>query len=137
MKREASYSKYRPEPYRERMPIFWWVNRWAHIRFIARELTSVFVAAFAIELLLLVRSVYAGPQAYALFLVWLQAPLSLALHAVGFLFVAFHSFTWFNLAPKALVIRVGKLRIPDAAIVGGNFFGWIVFSVVLAWLMLH
>jgi fumarate reductase subunit C len=136
MSRDTTYSKYQPNVYRERMPIFWWVSRLAHIRFITRELTSVFVASFAIELLFLVRDVYAGPQAYALFVVWLQTPLSLALHGVGFLFVVFHSFTWFNLAPKAMVIRVGTIRIPDMAIVVGNFLGWIVFSLLIAWIIL-
>ena len=137
MNLERNYIKYRPEAYRERMPIFWWVSKLAHIRFIIREITSVFVAAFAVELLLVVRSIYTGPQAYTSFLAWLQTPLSLSLHLIGFLFVLFHSFTWFNLAPKALVIRVGKLRIPDAAILAGNFFGWIAFSALLGWVILR
>ena len=136
MNQRTIYFKYHPQVYRERMPIFWWVSKLAHIRFIVRELTSVFVAAFAVELLTVVRSIYTGPQAYASFQAWLQTPLSLALHLIGFLFVVFHSVTWFSLAPKAMVLRVGSLRIPDGAIVAGNVFGWIVFSLLLSWIVL-
>ncbi len=137
MNRDTAYSKYHPNAYRDRTPIFWWVGRWIHVRFIARELTSVFVALFAVELLLFVRALSSGPEAYGSFLTWLQTSLSLVLHFIGLLFVLFHSITWFNLAPRAMVIRVGKIRIPDALIVAGNFFGWIAVSALLVWVILR
>ena len=76
------YRKYYPTRYRKRVPIFWWVHKWVHMRFILRELTSVFVAFYVIVLLLHVRSLAMGPEAYAAFLAWLESPLALALHAV-------------------------------------------------------
>ena len=118
------------------MPIFWWVRKWTHIHFITRELTSVFVAFYAIELLFLLRTLTRGQEAYDAFLAWLQTPLALGLNTIAFLMIVFHSITWFNLAPKALVIRVGELRIPPVAIAGMNYAGWAVFSAALAWLIL-
>ena len=118
------------------MPIFWWVHKWVHMRFILRELTSVFVAFYAIMLLLHVRSLAAGPEAYEAFLAWLQTPLAVALHVVALVMVLFHSISWFNLAPKAMVVQVGGRRIPGWLIAGANFAAWGVFSVVMAWILL-
>ncbi len=130
------YRQFYPKLYRKRMPIFWWVHKRAHIHFIARELTSVFVALFAVELVLLVRALSEGPAAYAAFLDWLASPLALVLHALAFAMLIFHSVTWFNLAPKALVMRVGKTRVPAWAVAGANYAAWVVVSAVLAWIIL-
>lgn len=130
------YKKYRPKLYRRRVPIFWWVHRWVHVRFILRELTSVFVAGYVVVLLLLVHAVRQGPEAYEGFLAWLRTPTALGLHAAALVMVLFHSVTWFNLAPKALVIHVGKRRVPGAVIAGINYAAWAVVSVVLAWIIL-
>jgi len=118
------------------MPIFWWVRKWVHARFVLRELTSLSVAFYALVLLFHIRALSQGPEAYASFSAWLRTPGFIVLHAIAFLFVIFHSVTWFNLAQKALVIRVGKTRIPGSVIVGVNYFAWAVFSLAMAWMIL-
>ncbi len=130
------YTKHHPKWYRTRMPIFWWVQKWVHMKFILRELTSVAVAFYAVVLLFQVRALSQGPEAYASFLAWLKTPIAIALHAIAFLFVIFHSVTWFNLSPRALVVRIGKNRLPDAVIAASNYVAWIIFSAALAWIIL-
>ena len=130
------YTEYHPKWYRTRMPIFWWIHEWPHIRFITRELTSVFVAGYAIVLLLFVRALTKGPQAYEAFLTCLKSPVSIALSTIALLFVIFHSVTWFNLAPKALVLHLGKKRIPGVMIVTSNYVAWGIVSIVVAWIIL-
>ena len=51
-----------PRPYRRRVPILWWVRRRSYLLFVAREVSSVFVAWFVVFLLLLVRAVLAGEE---------------------------------------------------------------------------
>ena len=136
MRHNTDYSKYQPKLYHTRMPIFWWVHKWVHVRFIMRELTSFFVASYALVLLFQVRALSQGPEAYTNFLTWLKTPVSIVLHAIAFLFVIFHSITWFNLAPKALVLRLGKKQVPDVVIAALNYIAWGVFSIVIAWMML-
>lgn len=133
----AHYTKFQPKPYKIRIPIFWWVHKWAHIKFITRELTSVFVASYAIVLLFQIRALAQGPEAYANFLAWLKTPVSIVFHAIAFLFVVFHSITWFNLAPKALVLRLGNNRVPDMVIAALNYLAWGICSIVIAWIMLR
>ena len=118
------------------MPIFWWVRKWMHVRFILRELTSVAVAAYAVVLLLQIRALNQGPEAYAEFQSWLKMPVSIVLHAVAFVFVIFHSVTWFNLAPKALVLRIGKKQVPPWWIAAMNYAAWGVISLAVAWILI-
>ncbi len=122
--------------YKRRMNIFWWMNRWIHIKFIARELTSVCVAVYVLVLLFYVRSAINGQESFEAFSARLQSPVFIAAHVLMLGGLLFHSVTWFNLAPKALVIRVGENKIPGIVIALLNYAGWVVISVALAWLIL-
>lgn len=136
MNQDRNYSRFQPKPYYTRMPIFWWIHKWPHLKFIARELTSVPVALYAIVLLFHIRAIYSGAETYAHFQALLREPISIILHAAAFLALIFHSITWFNLAPKALVIRLGRKRLPGALIAISNFIVWIAVSFVIAWIFL-
>ena len=130
------YTSYHPKWHRVRMPIFWWARKWAHARFILRELTSVFVASYAILILLQVRALLEGPEEYAAFQAKLQNPFAILFHIIAIIFVVFHSVSWFRLAPKALVLRIGRKRIPDGVITALNYGAWGAFSIAIAWIML-
>ena len=136
LKSNPEYTEHHPKWYRVRMPIFWWVHKWAHTRFILRELTSVAVAYCALVLLFLARALSQGAEAYVNFLAWQQKPVIVVLNIIAFVFVIFHSVTWFNLAPKALVIKLGKKPLPGVMIAALNYGAWIVISAILAWIIL-
>ena len=136
MSANPQHTPYHPRWYRAPMPIFWWVRRWIHARFILRELTSIFVAGYALVYLLQLRALGMGPEAYDHFLELLQSPLSIGLHGISLVFVMFHSITWFNLAPRALSLRLGGKRVPDKVIAGLNFAAWTGISAALLWVTL-
>ena len=125
-----------PRPYRPRVPILWWVRRRSYLLFVAREVSSVFVAWFVVFLLLLVRAVLAGDDAYRRFLDWTANPFVLALNVVALLFVLLHAVTWFNLAPQAMVVKVRGRRLPPVLIAAAHFGAWAVVSAVVAWIVL-
>ena len=137
MNARVPYTLYHPKWYRRAVSVWWWLENWSYTRFVLREITSVFVACFALIYLLLLRSLVAGPDAYAHFMARLQSPWFLMLHTVTFFFVLFHALTWFNLAPKAMVLRLGGKRVPDFVIVAGNYFVWLVASAVVVWFFLR
>ncbi|MDL5047988.1 hypothetical protein QQ054_18385 [Oscillatoria amoena NRMC-F 0135] len=122
--------------YRKHINIFWWANRWIHIRFIARELTSVCVAVYAIVLLYYVQVALDGPTAFEQFSSQLRSPLAIVLHTLAFGGLLFHSVTWFNLAPKAMVIKIGSRQIPGVIIALANYGGWVIISGTLLWIIL-
>ena len=131
------YKEYHPRWFREKMSTFWWLGSWPYLKFVLRELSSVAVALSVVMTLVQVWALRAGPEFYAEFERTVRSPLLLALAFVSFGFVLFHSITWFNLAPRALVVRVGGKRLPDAIIAGSNYLAWLAASGVVAWLILR
>ena len=130
-------TEYVPKSYHPRVSTYWWLARWPYMKFILREMSSVFVAWFVIVTLLQIRALIGGPADYAEFQEWMRSPLLLTLNAVSFLFVMFHAVTWFSLASKAMAIRVGGRRLPGVAITAPNYVAWVVTSAVIAWIVLR
>lgn len=131
----SRYQRYRPKWYNPRMSIFWWIRKKPYVHFIVRELTSVFVAAYAVILIFQLRALSRGPEAYEAIVSFFETPFSITLHAIILLAVIFHSITWFKLAPTAMVLKLGKKRIPGSLIITANFLMWIVLSVAMVWLI--
>jgi fumarate reductase subunit C len=130
-------TEYLPRSYHARVSTYWWLASWRYLKFIVREGSSVFVAWTVIIALVQIRSLARGPERYAEFQKWLQSPLLLALSALSFFFVLFHAVTWFNLSPKAMVIRVRGKRLPDVAVAAPNYIAWVVISAAVAWILLR
>ena len=130
-------TEYLPKTYRTRMSPYWWLGRWPFLKFTLRELSSVFVAWFVLVTVLQIRALRHGPAGYADFQQWLRNPMVLALNIVSFFFVVFHAVTWFNLAPKAMAIRMGGKRVPGAMIAGPNYVAWLAISAAVAWILLR
>ena len=133
----SHYTPYHPRWYRRRVSVWWWLQSRSYTGFVLRELTSVFVAFFALILLGEVRALGQGPDAYARFLARLRSPLFLTLDALSLAFLLFHSITWFNLAPTAMVVRVRGKRVPGLVIAGANYAAWIVLSAAVAAIVLR
>ena len=132
-----AYRRHHPKWHRARMPIFWWLRKATYFRFIARELTSVFVAYAAVLLLVQLRAVAAGPEALARFTAWLRLPPVAALHVVVLLALLFHTVTWLHLAPRAMVVRLGGRRVPDVAVLLGHYGAWLAASGLVVWVLLR
>ena len=125
-----------PRAYHPRLSTYWWLARWAYLKFILRELSSVFVAWGVVFTLLQIYALQQGPAAYAEFQRWVGTPAMLIVNAISLVFVTFHAVTWFNLAPKAMAVRMRGKRLPDLAIAGPNYAAWIVVSAAVAWIVL-
>jgi len=122
--------------YRPRVSTYWWLFQRSYLKFILREISSVFVAWTVILILAQLYALSQGPQAWADLQQCLQTPALLAVNAVTFVFVVFHTVTWFYAAPRAMVVRVRGKRIPEFLIAGPHYVAWLVLSAVVAWLIL-
>jgi fumarate reductase subunit C len=131
------YTEYHPRWYRPQISTYWWLHRWSYMAFALRELSSVFIAWFVVFLLTLVHAVNQGGIAYHDFLKWSAEPGVLLANLVSLFFIVFHAVTWFNLAPQALVLRLGGKPVPGRLIAGGNYAAWVVVSLLVAWLLLR
>lgn len=129
----AHYTPYHPKWYRRPVSVWWWLEKASYTQFVLRELTSVAVGYFALLTLWEVRALVQGPAAHARFLARLQTPAFLVLNFFAFVFVLFHSITWFRLAPKAIVVTLGDKRVHPSVLVAINYFFWVIISLAVAW----
>lgn len=119
------------------MPFWWWLQRGAYFSFIVRELTCVFVGAFAVLTLLLVQALGRGPEAYAAFAARLTAPAWMAFSVAAFAAVLYHAVTWFKAVPTTMMVRLGDRRVPDRVIAGAHYAAWVVVSLAVALIVLQ
>ena len=131
------YTPFHPKWHRPAVSVWWWLKSWPYSRFVLRELTSVFVAYFSLVLLWQLRALARGSEGYALFLERLKSPSFVALDVLAFLFVLFHAVTWFNLAPKAVALRLRGRSVPDGVVVALNYALWLTLSTGVAFFLLR
>jgi fumarate reductase subunit C len=129
----ARYTEFHPRWYRPQVSVYWWIGERHYLKFILRELSSVFVAIFVVETLFLLAALKGGPQAYADFQATMASPWMIALNIVCFLFVLFHTITWFNLTPSAMPVRLGGKRVPGFLVAAPSYVAWIVISAAVYW----
>lgn len=130
------HTTYHPRWLRRRVSTYWWLSSWSYFAFVLREGSCVFVAWFVVYLLFLFRSVAMGDAAYQELLSWSAKPSVLALNIVSFGFLIYHAITFFDAAPRALVVHVGKRRVPEVLIAASHYGAWLVASVLVCWLLL-
>lgn len=109
----------------------WWRQRGAYTFVMLRELTSVCIALYLIGFIVMLAKLGQGPEAYASYVAFLGSPGMLLLHALAMAGALFHTVTWFNLAPRALVVRIGEDKVPDLMIAGPHYLGWLGFSLIV------
>lgn len=116
----------------------WFLERPAYVRFMIRELTSVFVAGYLIVLVITLARVGGGEAAAA---EWLQALSSTGwrvAHALALVAAIWHSITWFNAVPQAMPLFLGEDRVsaPIAAVLMG-YGPWLTVTAVIVWAVLR
>jgi fumarate reductase subunit C len=131
------YTDYHPRWLRRHVSTYWWLEKPAYLAFILRESTCLFVGWFAIYLLLLMNAVVDGPVAYQQFLAWSASPWMIVLNLVSFALMVFHAITFFGAAPQALVIHLGRTRVPGPLVLLGHYAAWAVVSAAVIWLLVR
>jgi len=131
-----AHTEYHPRWYRPHVSVYWWFGQRQYLKFILRELSSVFVAYVVVITLLQLNALRNGPEAYARLQLWLQKPAVIVLNLISLFFVVFHTITWFNLAPSAMPIRVRGKRLPGFMVAAPNYAVWLVVSVAVGWMIL-
>jgi fumarate reductase subunit C len=127
----------KPDPpypvYVPKQPRTWWLRTGPYRRFAAREITSMFAAAFSLLMLLLLFALSRGPQHYEGFLRWLKVPWVVAGSVVILVALLYHTATWFRLTTHILVIRLGRRVLPRAAVLAALVGAWVAVSAAVAY----
>ena len=136
MSQPPAYTPYHPRWLRRRVSTYWWLEKPSYFSFVLREATCVFVAWSVVYLLVLIRRVLQGAAGYEEFLAWSGRPSVLVLNIVSFVFLVYHAVTFFDAAPRALVVHIGKTRVPERVIGISHYAAWAVASLVVYWILL-
>lgn len=109
----------------------WWLKHPRYMRYMSREVTCVFIGAFALLMLCTVERLSKGPEAYASFIAAIQGPLSVIGLLLVLIFALHNATSWFNVTPKALPVQIGEEFLAGKYIVGAHYVVWIVASLVV------
>jgi fumarate reductase subunit C len=110
----------------------WWRKNPFFVRYMIREGSSVFLAIYALILLVGLLRLSQGPEAYEGWRTALTHPVSILFHWAALLTVGYHAYTWWMVSPKtAPNIRLGGREIPEMLIAAGGLLGTVGASVVV------
>jgi fumarate reductase subunit C len=126
----------RPRQYVRTVPGTWWLKKRSYTKFMVRELSSAFIAAYALFLLVPLCAANDVPAFHRVFLA-LKSPQSVVLHLIVMVFALFHTITFFNLTPRAIVLRFGEEKVPEAIIQVVHYALWGLVSIALLALALR
>jgi len=123
------------KPYvREVSPTRWFLRDRRYMRYMAREVTCLFIGAYTLMLLVGIARLAQGPAAYEAFLAALREPASIVFQVLTLGFALYHTTTWFNVTPKALPLQIGEEFVPGGAVAGAHYVLWALISVVILFL---
>ena len=108
----------------------WWRRNPYYRWYMLRELSCVFITAYALVLLWGLARLSQGRSQFEAWLDGLASPGAIVFHAITFLLVVYHAWTWFKIMPKTLP----RLPLSDRSIVASGVSAVIVVSAVLLWL---
>lgn len=99
----------------------WWMTDPFFIVYMAREATAVFVAAYALVLLVGLVRLAQGATAWAGWLQGLKSPVSIAFHTLVLAAFVYHTWSWFRIMPKTMPpIFIAGRRLPPGAMTGAG-----------------
>ena len=112
----------------------WFLSQPRYQRYMAREVTCIFILAYTFLLIRALGSLANGPEAYAAFLDALNSPLGILFNLAALVVTVYHSISWFNVTPQAMPIQRGEEFVPGNVIVGAHYGAWAVVSLIVLFL---
>ena len=110
----------------------WWKKNPHFVEYMVHEGTALFVAAYAITLLVGLVRLGQGEAAWNGWLEAMQSPLSIVYHLALLVAIAYHAFTWFKLFPLTMPpIVVNGKKLEPAVVVGSGWTAAILAALAL------
>lgn len=105
----------------------WWRRNPYFVSYMTREVSSSFLAAYALVLLWGLWSLARGANAYEAWRNALHDPFMILFHLVALSFACYHALSWWKVAPKTMpTLRFRGKEIPQAAITAA---GWAASAI--------
>ena len=112
----------------------WYFRHPRYLRYMSREITCIFIGAFALLLLCALGRLADGQSAYESFVAALQGPWGIFGLLVVLIFAVHNATSWFNVTPKAMPVQIGEEFLPGKFVVIAHYAVWIIVSVAVLFL---
>ena len=112
----------------------WWLKQPRYVRYMMREISALFIGIYVLVLIVGLFQLSEGEAAYEAFLATAEGPVGSTFAVFALAFAIYHSYTWFQVTPKAMPLTLGGKRVPGAIIIAAHWFGLVLVSAVL-WLL--
>ena len=109
----------------------WFLSQPRYKRYMAREVTCIFIFAYTFLLIWGLKRLSEGPDAFNAFVQALGSPLGVLFNLVVLIAAVYHSTSWFNVTPQAMPIQRGEEFVPGKIIVGAHYALWAVASLIV------
>lgn len=119
------------KPYVREISRFWWLGQGRYTFYMMRELTCVFIGAYVVFVLVGLYRLSQGAAAFEAFLDMAQGPVAIGFHVLALVFTLVHMATWFELAPRAMPVRLGGKTVSATAVVLAHYAVWIGVSALV------
>lgn len=130
MKSESNTGSYR-KPYQPRQSPWWWTKNPFFLRYMIREATSVFVLIYSLLLILGLYQLKQGEAPWQQWLALVSHPTVIVFNLLALAAALYHATTWFKLAPKIMVLRLGDWKLPESLMVTGQWIGMLLTTAIL------
>ena len=123
------------KPYVREVPkTTWFMRQPRYQRYMAREVTCIFILAYTFLLICALGSLAKGPDAFQEFLNALHSPWGVLFNLAVLIVTVYHSLSWFVVTPQAMPIQRGEEFVPGNIIVNAHYGAWAVVSlIILIW----
>lgn len=118
-------------PYRRPMPRGWWLRKPAYLRYMLRELTCVLIGAWSGWLAFGLLSLARGPEAWQGFLDGLASTPGIVFQLLVLAAAAYHSASWFALAPRTMPLRLGGRSVAPLWITLAHYAAAAIIALLL------
>ncbi|OGW57571.1 MAG: hypothetical protein A2Y48_02295 [Nitrospirae bacterium RIFCSPLOW2_12_42_9] len=118
--------------YRRDIPNTWWLKKGSYFLFILREISSVFVALYAIFLLIQLCALSGGQERYESTAAVFKSGWMIILHVVIWVFVMYNMVTWFRISGRIF----GAKPLSPVLVTISNYIIWLIVSIGIIFLLL-
>lgn len=109
----------------------WWRRNPPYVSYMLREASGLFIAVYAIILLVGLYRLTQGEAAYEAWRENLTHPLSIAFHWFALLFIGYHAGSWWQVAPRTLPdLRIAGQPLSTKAVTAAGWLATLAASAV-------
>jgi fumarate reductase subunit C len=116
---------------RDLPPGSWYFRHPRYLRYMAREITCIFVGAYSLFLVCMIARLSEGQASYDAFIAALKSPVSVIFSVLVFIAALYHAITWIGAMEKAIRLQSGEDLVPASTITKFFFAVWIVLSLII------